>query len=349
MDGADEDTDESSSEGSDQDITSQNKDGVVTASSRHNLHQRLREGDRSRLSPRQGAMLLQDDDDDDDDDDDLDSDQNDDDGVDANIIKTTMTQKTREREVEKKAKRKGRKEKRQLLRKDSTLELALGTYVDVLDACNVWREAKIVDKREGESGREMEVQIGYIGWLHHWDEWLPVSSHRIQPYHSKTVEGLGTEYVDAPSSDECTTASEGELEKYDPAALLLLKQVSRKRTSRLIAGAREGDGGARAAAGEGEGEGEGEEEYTAETVIREMRRRAQKRRAGMSWVEFLIYDPDFAMTMGGALGLLIFVLLFHQVRAACCSSTLKARISLRAGAAIDRHVVVMVGLVIAQV
>jgi hypothetical protein len=137
------------------------------------------------------------------------------------------------------------------------------------------------------------------------------------------------------------------LEKYDPAALLLLKQVIRKRTSRLIAGASEGDGGARAAAGEGEGEGE--VEYTAETVIREMRRRAQKRSAGMSWVEFLIYDPDFAMTMGGALGLLIFVLLFHQVRAACCSSKLKARISLRAGAAIDRHVVVMVGLVIAQV
>ena len=66
----------------------------------------------------------------------------------------------------------------------------------MLDACQVWREAKILDKRESDGGGEMEVQIGYIGWLHHWDVWLPVPSDRIQPYHSKTVEGHRTEYVE---------------------------------------------------------------------------------------------------------------------------------------------------------
>ena len=45
----------------------------------------------------------------------------------------------------------------------------------------------------------MEVQIGYIGCIHHWGEWLPVPSDRTQPYHSKTAEGHGTECVDAPA------------------------------------------------------------------------------------------------------------------------------------------------------
>jgi hypothetical protein len=351
MEGGDEATSDGSSEGSlsDEAITKHIKDnGEGKPDSQSKVHERLRGEKQCRLSPRQGAMLLQDDDEEED------SDQNGEDydekaGVDDRVIKTTKTKRTKEREAAKAeiAKEKERHTNRKkLFRVNSTLELSLGTYIDVLDACQVWREAKIVDKRESDGGGEMEVQIGYIGWLHHWDEWLPVSSDRIQPYHSKTVEGHGTEYVDAPSSEELTTESEEELEKYDPAALRSLKQGSssfspspppptpliphpsfpppslylspllssrqgsRQRTSKRNAGVGAVEAEAKLALLGGVDENG--EEYTADTLVRQMRRREEKRRAAMSWADFVIYNPDFAMTMLGAFCLLSFVLIFHQ-------------------------------------
>jgi hypothetical protein len=65
-------------------------------------------------------------------------------------------------------------------------QLHVGQWVDVKDTVNQWLEAQVY----GLSPDFSLAFIHYNGWPEHWDEWIQVSSDRIQPLKTFTVQHL---------------------------------------------------------------------------------------------------------------------------------------------------------------
>ena len=67
-------------------------------------------------------------------------------------------------------------------------EFYRGQWVDVKDTVDQWLEAQIVDIQTTPQGSM--VFIHYNGWPNRWDEWIEVSSPRIQPIRTHTLQSL---------------------------------------------------------------------------------------------------------------------------------------------------------------
>ena len=63
------------------------------------------------------------------------------------------------------------------------LELTPGAAVDAMDEFYTWYTATIMDR----SGDGSCVLVHFDGWESKWDEWMPVSTNRIEPLHSHTT------------------------------------------------------------------------------------------------------------------------------------------------------------------
>lgn len=67
-------------------------------------------------------------------------------------------------------------------------KLAVGLWVDVCDTVDAWLEAQVVAAQQ--RNETDYVLIHYNEWPSQWDEWISVSSARIQPFRSFTKQSL---------------------------------------------------------------------------------------------------------------------------------------------------------------
>jgi hypothetical protein len=72
----------------------------------------------------------------------------------------------------------------------------LGQWVDVRDTVDQWLEAQILAVQD--SGNGPSVFVHYNGWPSRWDEWIQMSSPRIQPLRTHTFQALDSD-ITSPS------------------------------------------------------------------------------------------------------------------------------------------------------
>lgn len=76
--------------------------------------------------------------------------------------------------------------------------LILGQWIDVKDTIDHWLEAEVIDVDE----RNKRVLVHYNEWSSRWDEWLDMSSKRIAPFRTQTVQnGYGFYMSPAPEKN----------------------------------------------------------------------------------------------------------------------------------------------------
>jgi hypothetical protein len=66
--------------------------------------------------------------------------------------------------------------------------LEVGQWVDVKDTVDQWLEAQVVRLLDSETGQL--AYIHYNGWPSRWDEWIEVSSARIQPFRTHSRQSI---------------------------------------------------------------------------------------------------------------------------------------------------------------
>jgi hypothetical protein len=72
----------------------------------------------------------------------------------------------------------------------SRRQLHRGQWVDVKDTVDQWLEAQVLDLQH--TPRGTLAFIHYNGWPNRWDEWIDVTSSRIQPLRTYTVQALAS-------------------------------------------------------------------------------------------------------------------------------------------------------------
>lgn len=90
-------------------------------------------------------------------------------------------------------------------------ELVIGQWVDVKDTIDHWLEAEVIDV----DPQERKVLVHYNEWSSRWDEWLSMSSKRIAPFRSQTVQN-GYSFFMSPAPEknldgDINTTSPGQL------------------------------------------------------------------------------------------------------------------------------------------
>lgn len=105
-------------------------------------------------------------------------------------------------------------------------QLHIGQWVDVKDTVDQWLEAQVIELRS----EHYLAYVHYNGWPDHWDEWIQVSSPRIQPLRTHTVQPI-TASMSSPSPSvppDSISLSEphGDLDQYFMQSCALIEQVS---------------------------------------------------------------------------------------------------------------------------
>lgn len=65
----------------------------------------------------------------------------------------------------------------------------VGTWVDVRDAMGQWYEGQVVGNHNS------YVLVHYNGWSDMWNEWIEISSNRLLPFRSHTVQSTHSLYM----------------------------------------------------------------------------------------------------------------------------------------------------------
>ena len=63
-----------------------------------------------------------------------------------------------------------------------SLDVIVGTRVDVLDTNQTWLEGEVIESNH------LLCHIHYVGWAARWDEWIRYDSSRLAPLHSFTTQ-----------------------------------------------------------------------------------------------------------------------------------------------------------------
>lgn len=68
-------------------------------------------------------------------------------------------------------------------------KLRLGQWIDVKDTIDQWLEAEVINIEDD------KVYVHYNGWGSRWDEWIELSSPRIAPFRTHTVQNAYSYYM----------------------------------------------------------------------------------------------------------------------------------------------------------
>lgn len=100
--------------------------------------------------------------------------------------------------------------------------------MDVRDTVDQWLEAQIIDIQSTPQGSI--AYFHYNGWPSRWDEWIPVSSSRIQPLHTHTLQSLAAPMhspfpINPPDAENARNAGPYDITEFIIQSSSILEQL----------------------------------------------------------------------------------------------------------------------------